>query len=73
MQGAAWRCACEDTVARLIAQMEYKPDLAPNIGMLAGGTGITPMLVRRVEIDGELRLAVDRSRVDGQPVRCQRR
>jgi len=24
--------------------MEYKPDLAPKIGMLAGGTGITPML-----------------------------
>lgn len=27
--------------------MKYTPDLARTIGMIAGGTGITPMLVRR--------------------------
>lgn len=27
--------------------MRYTPDYAKNIGMIAGGTGITPMLVRR--------------------------
>lgn len=26
-------------------QMKYTPDLANEIGMIAGGTGITPMLV----------------------------
>lgn len=26
--------------------MRYTPDYAKNIGMIAGGTGITPMLVR---------------------------
>lgn len=26
-------------------QMKYTPDLAAEIGMIAGGTGITPMLV----------------------------
>lgn len=27
-------------------QMKYQPGYASNIGMIAGGTGITPMLVR---------------------------
>lgn len=27
-------------------QMQYSPALATRIGMIAGGTGITPMLVR---------------------------
>lgn len=29
-------------------QMKYSPDLSAKIGMIAGGTGITPMLVRVV-------------------------
>lgn len=33
-------------------QMKYTPDLAAHIGMIAGGTGITPMLVSESDQTG---------------------